>query len=312
MEAFKATLSPMLVMLLCIVIGFILNKLNLLPENSATVLSKLVNFILVPSLIITTFMKYCTVASLKEQYKLILYSLSAVLISIGIAYLLAPLFEKDAYKKNIYRYAITFSNFSFLGNAIVPAILGEEMLFDYLIFSLPLNFAVYTWGIAILIPLKGKKNNPLYSLFNPIIFSLGIGIIFGLANVQKIIPIFITSSLNSFAACMGPIAMLLTGFTIGGYNVLTLLKNKKVYVITFLRLFILPALLLTLLYFSGADSHILTLALFAFASPLGLNTIIFPAAYGGDTKIGASMALISHSFGIVSIPILYSILKAIL
>ncbi len=312
MEVFKATLSPMLVMLLCIITGFVLNKFKFLPENSASVLSKLVNYILVPSLIINTFMKYCTVASLKEQYKMILYCAGAVLLAICIAYLLSPLFEKDAYRKNIYRYALTFGNFAFMGNAIVPAILGEEMLYEYLIFTLPLNFAVYTWGIAILIPLKGDKKNPLTSLLNPVIFSLGIGIILGLTNTQKYMPEFISSTLNNFSACMGPIAMLLTGFTIGGYNVLTLLKNQKVYIATFLRLFILPTLTLVLLYLAGADKHMLTLALFAFATPLGLNTVVFPAAYGGDTSTGASMAMISHTLCVITIPILYSILQFIL
>ena len=40
-DVFSATLSPMLVMFLCMVIGFILNKKKLCPENTTTVLSKL-------------------------------------------------------------------------------------------------------------------------------------------------------------------------------------------------------------------------------------------------------------------------------
>ena len=72
LDAFIATLSPMLVMFSCIVIGFVLNKRKALPDNTSTVLSKLENSVLVPSLIINTFMSYCTVASLKQQYKMML------------------------------------------------------------------------------------------------------------------------------------------------------------------------------------------------------------------------------------------------
>ena len=141
LSTFQATLSPMLVMFLCIVIGFTLNKKKLSPDNTATVLSKLENFVLVPALIVNTFMKYCTVASLRDQYRLILYSIFATLVAVALAYPISMLFEKDAYKRNIYRYTIAFGNFGFMGNAIVPAIMGEEILYNYLLFTLPLNLA---------------------------------------------------------------------------------------------------------------------------------------------------------------------------
>jgi predicted permease len=39
--------------------------------------------------------------------------------------------------------------------------------------------------------------------------------------------------------------------------------------------------------------------------PLGLNTIVIPAAYGKDTTAAAGMALISHTLAVISIPILF-------
>ena len=48
-QVFLATLDPMLVLFICMVVGFILNKLRLLPENAATVLSKLENYVLLPA-----------------------------------------------------------------------------------------------------------------------------------------------------------------------------------------------------------------------------------------------------------------------
>ena len=75
----------MLVMFLCMLIGFGANKLKLAPDNTATVLSKLENYFFVPALIINTFMKYCTVQSVSENYQLILYSAIALVIAIVIA-----------------------------------------------------------------------------------------------------------------------------------------------------------------------------------------------------------------------------------
>ncbi len=317
LSTFQATLSPMLVMFLCIVIGFVLNKKKLCPANTATVLSKLENNVLIPALVINTFMKYCTVASLREQYSLVLYCVLSVLIAIALAYPLARLFEKSGYKQNIYRYAMAFGNFGFMGNAIVPAILGSEALYNYMLFTLPLNIAVYTWGASILIPkdsapADGKKQNPLLRLLNPAMVSIALGALLGLTGAEAVIPAFITTTLGNLAACMGPLAMVLTGFVIGDYDVMALIKNKKVYIASFLRLFILPAFFLALLMLLGADDQTVTYALFAFATPLGLNTVVFPAAYGGDTSTGASMAMISHTVCVITIPLMYALLLLIL
>lgn len=37
------------------------------------------------------------------------------------------------------------------------------------------------------------------------------------------------------------------------------------------------------------------------------NTVVFPAAYGGDTTPCASMALISHVMSIIIIPIMFTL-----
>jgi hypothetical protein len=58
-------------------------------------------------------------------------------------------------------------------------------------------------------------------------------------------------------------------------------------------------------------NSVLYLGFFATASALGLNTIVFPEAYGGNPKIGASMALISHTLCIVSMPIMYALMNLI-
>lgn len=311
LQTFLATLSPMLVMFLCMALGFVSNKLRLTPDNTATVLSKLENYFLVPALIINTFMNYCTVASVKEQYKLILYCLIVLVLAVVIAWPLSGVFCRCGYTREIYKYALTFGNFSFMGNAIVPAILGPEMLYSYMLYILPLNIAVYTGGVIILIP-KGQGKNILKSLLNPIFVSIIIGAVLGLTGAKQYIPSFVTSTIGNLAACMGPLAMLLTGFVIGDYKFGKLLKNGKVYIATALRLIILPALFLGLLILLKADDMTLILTFFAFGTPLGLNTVVFPAAYGGDTATGASMAMISHTLCIITIPLMYAALKAVL
>lgn len=316
LQTFLATLSPMLVLFCCIVIGFLLKRLKILPSNAGAVMSKLETYVFVPALTISTFMNYCTVESLATYSNLILYSIISVLLAMGIAIPLSCLFVKErSYKRNIYKYALTFANCGFMGNAIVPAVLGAAdgaILYKYLLFTLPLSLVIYSWGIYILVP-RGEGHGGVWkNLLNPTIIAMAIGIALGLSGIGQHLPDFVVTLIDNCKVCMGPVAMILTGFIIGGFPFMDLLNDKKVYIATGLRLVVIPAVILGALKLIGASDLALTLALFAYATPLGMNTVVFPAAYGGDTKTGASMAAISHTLCVVTIPVMYALLTLLL
>ena len=310
-EVFKSTLSPMLTMFTCIIAGYILNRSKKAPENTGAVLSKCENYIIIPALILNTYMKRHTIETLRVNYGLITYSTITLAAAMVIGSLLSRAFSKDTYTRNIYKYALTIANFGYMGNAIVQMILGDEMLYKYMLYTTPLGFAVYSWGMAILTPNNDKKISPMKFLISPSRIAMISGIILGDSGLGNYLPGFFTTAIGNLSACMGPLAMILTGFVIAKYNFIDMLKNAKVYVATFLRLVVLPMIFVTALYFIGAEKEIILLTFIAFGTPLGLNTVVFPAAYGGDTNTGASMAMISHTLCVITIPILYSLICAI-
>ena len=307
-NTFIATLTPMVNMFLLIAAGYILRKLNILPENSGNILSKLETYLLVPSVSLYTMLTFGSTEAYSSHMPTILYATLAVALSIGVALPLSQAFmPTDEYKRGIYKYALTFANYGFMGNAIVPYILGgDEHLFNYILYTIPLAIITNTWGFSQLIP-KDKNKSSLLRILNPSTVALILGLFLSITGLSRFIPAAAKDAVESLKQCMGPIAMVLTGYVLAGYSFTDLLLNKKVYAATFLRLFILPAFLIIVLKIFGADSYTLTLTLFAFATPLGLNTVVFPAAYGADTKTGASMAMISHILSVISIPIMYMV-----
>ncbi len=314
MEVLLATLYPMLAMFLCMLVGFILNKCRLVPKNSGEVLSKLENYIFVPALVFATFTEYCDINSLIENRGLIFYAILSLAFAYAIAIPLSMLFQKKGtYKNKIYQYALTFGNFSFMGNAIVPAIMGRgDHLFKYMLFTLPLLTAVYTWGVFVLTPKEKRQGSIFKSLLNPIFIALLLGVIVGVFDLKNYIPPYVQSTINYFKSCMAPLAMFLTGFVVGGYEFKSLLRHKKIYIATVLRLFVIPVVLLAILKIFGAADYTIQLALIAYATPLGLNTVVFPEAFGGDSKPGASMAMISHIVCVISIPVMYALTNWVL
>ena len=313
LETFSATVSAMLVMFLCIAIGFILRKCRLAPENTASVLSKLELYVFLPAQILVTFLNYCTVETLQVQYRTVLYGALAVGLEIVIGLLVARFFSKEKTERNLYLYNLIIANMGFLGNAIVPQIMGQEALYSYLLFCLPFNIVLYTWAINLLIPPEKLEKKSIWKkLAHPTLIAMAIGVLLGLSGAGKVLPGFVSTTLTNLSGCMGPVAMLLTGFVIGGYKIGGLLRNLKVYIITVIRLLVLPCVAVAVLTLLGADKEISLLAMFACGAALGLNTVVVPAAYDGDTRPGAAMAMISHIGAVITIPLLYALFTQIL
>ncbi len=312
LETFIATLNPMLVMFGCILIGYALRKANLAPENTGTALSKVENYVFMPAQVAVTFMTYCTVESLAANYRYILYSILCLAVSTLMGVPLSNLFSKDGKNRGVYRYALVFANFGFLGNSLVPQMLGQEYLYPYLLFTLPVNFWAFLWGMNQMVPAEAGKGSPLKRLLNPVMIGIFAGAALGLTGLARLLPAFVMTTMNSLSACMGPTAMILTGFIVGGFDVKEMLCNKKVYVMTLLRISVLPAIILAVLWLCGGDLSVMTMALVAFGAALGMNTVVIPAAYGRDTKPGAAMTMISHVCAVISIPLMYALLCALM
>lgn len=323
MEIFSLTLTQMLVMFVLMLTGYILKKSNFIPDDSSAVISKLLAFVLAPALTLNNQILNCTPKTFAENSVLMLYGLVIVLVAIGLSYPLSSLFIKNreksselAYQRQIYKYALTFGNFSYMGNYIVLGIWGDVMLFKYNMFTFVMNIIVYVWGIYVLVP-KSHNSRSIWSnlksgLLTPPFIALILGIFLGLTGISSYVPAFVTSSLKSAGDCMGPMAMLLAGIVIGEYDFSELLGDKKVYLAALLRLIIIPALFVSVLKLLNIQSDIIVITLIAYATPMGLNTIVFPAAYGGNTKIGASMTMISSILSIITIPIMYYIFSVLL
>ena len=315
MEMFSLTLQQLLMMFTLIVIGFMLRKARVLPETSDLTLSRLELYVFTPALNFITQLTKCTPQSLAENSKLILYGAVVALAAIILALPLSNLFVRHAsdsserlYQRSIYRYALTFANYGFMGNFIVLGLWGADGLFKYQLLNFVLSLFCQSYGLYLLIPKeKGSslKDNIIKGLVSPPMIALAAGCIGGLLNLQGHLPTFLLNAADSASACMGPAAMLLAGFVIGGYQFKGLLLNKKVYLATAMRLFVLPGFFLAIMHWLGIEKEIMKLTLITFACPLGLNTIVYPAAYGGDTKTGASMTMISTTLSVITIPLMY-------
>lgn len=309
MSAFITTLNQIFFLFGFIVIGYILVKIKVLPENTATVLSKLENTIFIPALVMGTFIENFTIERIAATWKLLSVSFIIAFIAIPFAISVSKLVTKDKYIQKIYTYGLSFSNFGFMGNAIVSS-LFTDIFFEYLIFTLPLWILIYLWGVPkLLIVDAGKKHTfkeSLKSFVNPMFIAMLIGMVIGLLNIS--LPNWAVSLIDVSGDCMSPIAMILTGVVVSSISLKKTFTNVRIYAVSIIRLIIMPVFFMAVASFFEISETTYICALCSLAMPLGLNTIVIPSALGKDTTVAAGMAVISHLLSCITIPLVFAIM----
>ena len=207
MSTFVTTLSQISYLFLLIIAGFVVMKVCKLPSMATNVLSKLVSTLFMPALILTNFMENFTVARLSSAWPFALAGVIVVTISVAIGMIISRLTAKDDYHRRIHSYCLAFSNFGFMGTAVVSTLM-PELFMSYLILCTPMWVVNYSWAVpALLIPSEKKKGFSFKNLLNPLFIAMVIGIVIGMTSLP--IPSFLDVSIDALSKCMSPSTMLL-------------------------------------------------------------------------------------------------------
>lgn len=302
----ETTFSQMAFLFLLIAIGYILAKFKLVPDSTEGALSKLENYVFIPALVMGTFMNNFTIDKIASAKDVLIGSILIEVVVICVSLGVVRLCTKDKYIQNIYLYGLCFSNFGFMGNAIVSALFPEIFL-EYLLFTVVLWAGIYIWGAPALLigDNSGKKlfsAQRLKAFVNPMFIGMIIGAVIGLSGVK--VPAFADNLVTSLGNCMSPVAMLLSGMTVARKDLVSILKIKSIYVISVIRLIVYPLLFILAMQLIPMSKTVMICGLCSIAMPLGLNTIVIPAAYGKDTSVAAGMALVSHILSCITIPLI--------
>lgn len=314
LESFLTTLEQMARILILLAIGYTFNKLRLVPKSAEPVLSKFVTMLFLPCLTLYSYATECDFQSLITYSRWTLFGCLVVALSVGISFLLAGRFSGgNQYLKGVYRYALAIPNTGAVATPLVLAFFGTSGLFRYQMFTFSFSIVTYTWGIMQLQPVDGRHDLRFYlrRIFNANFVAMLIGIVLGLLQAKNWVPAVVFNTVHDLSSCYVIVALLLTGFSIADYPMHEVVGNKKYYIFAALRLIILPCLFLLLVKVLQVEPMLSTMVVLSISCPCGMNTVVYPAAYGEDCKPGASMVLISSILSVVTVPVMYALATTI-
>ncbi len=288
-------------LLIFIAIGYILGHFNIVDKSHSKILSVILVYFVSPCTSVKSLASGFTVEYLKNYYPMILVSVGLFLFFIFIALFVSRLFTKNRYERNVYHYTLTVPNYGYMGYALAEGLFGAAGLLNMVVFCLFVGVYIASVGYVML---TNQKFN--WKLFlKPNFAGLFIGIFLGLTQLPM--PSLFNDIVNTSAACLSPLAMLLTGIVISEFKFKDLIVDKKAYIVSALRLIVIPLLVLLMLKpFFKPD--IVTTAVLYHALPCGLNTIVYAKSANENYILGAKFAVVSNLLSLITLPLVLAII----
>lgn len=295
--------------------GYVLVKAKVVEEKFSSVLSKLLTYVGMPFLILSSTLNISF--SGHFTLKIVLLGAGGLLFMFAFFFLSFLLVKKDMEKKKrgMMQFCMTFSNNGFLGIPLAKAVFGDSSIVTYvIILNISMNVLMFTLGIGLI---SGEKKRKIAkdALFNPVVVFFILGIILNLVHATEYVPEITTFS-DHFSNIVTPLSMTILGMKLAGIKMSTLYANKKTYYVSTVKLVLMPTLVvavsLLLNLIVPIDNELIIGLFIALAMPTAGLSSAFADTYNGDTENAVAYTLGSTVLSTITIPLLYWLLCLII
>lgn len=295
MDISLIVLTQTAIMFIYILVGFVLYKGKLLNENGAKAIGNILVYLVIPTVVIKAFF----IERTKETTMSLLYSFGLGALSLLIAILISFIVFRN--KRRVCNFSSSFSNAAFMGIPLVTALFGDIAVIYITGMIALLNILQYTYG-QFIISGDRKSIKILNMLKSPVVISLLIGLLLYCINID--LPSLVKTPITGFAALNAPLAMLLIGIYLARVRLKSLFIVKIVYLVSFLRLLLIPVITVSIFKFFNIDVKILGAITIAAAAPVGSNVVVFAQKNEVEPELAVLAVCQSTLFSIVTLPVI--------
>lgn len=295
------------ILYIIVLVGIVCDKIGLFTDKTAKACTDLLFYIITPCVIIQSFLT-------QEFTKQTGISL---LIAVGCGFLMhfvaivlnIPLYQKGNKEQNaLFRYSSIYGNVGYMTLPLTEAILGSEGVFYCSAVVMAFNVMSFTHGVYIMNSEEGKFEKKKLIL-NPGVISVLLGLPLFLLNIK--LPELIYSPISYLSTMQTPIAMLIFGTFLAHTKLNDIFKHKKILLVAFMKLIVLPAAMVGIYYLFGLSGTLLTALTISSCAPTANNTVMFAAKYEKDTSLAAQIVAIVSFISVITMPIIIAAVQSI-
>ncbi|MFV0393144.1 MAG: AEC family transporter [Coprobacillaceae bacterium] len=288
-------------------IGFILVRKKICKKDDSKLLSTLLLYVAAPCAIIKSFQIERTETKMQGLLLAVIAAIIVHIIFISMSYVLGRTLRFNAIEKA----CIIYSN---CGNLIIPLVtimLGPEMTFYTSGYMIVQNNLMWTHCKYIISEESTFNIRKILFSFNIIAIIIGLVIFY----FQISVPIVISSAVSSLTNLMGPLSMIVVGMLLSNIDLKEVFSKKRAYLVSGLRLIILPAIVLFIFIvldlssFVSNGKEILLVSLLAASAPSASTVTNFAQLYNNkpeDASIINAMSVLLCIITMPTIMMLYS------
>lgn len=309
MDTVITILLQVVTMFLLAGVGYLMFKAGKISLEGSKSIGNILIFLSLPCVIINSFLVERT------PERILGFCISAVMAAVvlGLSILISRLVLG---RSAIDNFAGSFANPAFFGAPLIVAAIGSGGVFYIAAFIAFLNLLQWTYGVSLLessdengmIPaqrVKKAASNPMALLGKlikaPFMIAILIGLFFFLTGIPM--PSILGKCISNIAGLNTPLAMFAIGIYMAQIDILKMFRKPRLYLVSLVRMVIIPAVALVLLCLLPASMNDLKLAvLIASACPVGSNVAVYAQLHNRDYGYAVETVVISTLLSIITLP----------
>ena len=310
MTVFIATFGKLITIFIYILIGFAAARKKIFSESFMSGISSFLMTVPVPCLILTSFQVEYTAEKMKQGGLAFAVSMVIIAVGIGIGYLVARMLRIPREDKAVWVYATAFPNHVFMGWPVMAAIFGQEAIFYAAFANLAFSAYAYTFGIWIFKKYGedgGQKESLRKTLLTPINIALVVALILFVTGLR--LPGAVAGAVDGFGSVTTPLAMFYVGTILAGNRLREVFADRRVYIISFLRLILVPMIVLFAARPLVADTISYGTLVIGNAMPVAAYCAIYAGAYKNNVQLASRFVSVTSILCLVTLPLFAVLLQ---
>lgn len=314
MDTVSITLQAVAALIIIGLLGFLIVKRNVLPENILQILGILAIDIALPCIVFVNIMLQFSPSStaLWWQYPIwwVIFTIMALILT------LITMFISSHKTRREFAISLFFQNGLFFPFVIILGIFGPKTpIIPELFLFIALHPSVFFSTNHLFFKRKkleeGKKEKGRVKwgrIFNPVLLSTLIALIIKLSGGERYFPNFILTALQMIGSMAVPLLMLI----LGGSLYVDFKKRGKIFIQEIFKFILIKNLVFPIIFIGFLilvrPSYSIALIIFLESAAPPITAIpIQVQKYGGNSSITNQFILASFIFSIISIPLVFII-----
>lgn len=306
MEVIIQSFNGVATILIMVAIGAAIERKGWITEDSVLLISRLVNFVCLPTYMCSTMLANFSRQQLIEMAGGIAVPMLAQLSGLVAAKLLAKVMRVSKEHDGIFTICVSLSNTIFIGLPLCVALFGDTAIPYIMLYYMATTVIFWTLGVQQIASSAGEETAmfsmaTVKKIASPPLFGFITGSIMVLLGLNLPFPIF--RAFRYVGSMTTPLAMLFIGIAMSKTDWSQFKLSWELVAAMLGRYLICPFIVMALLPFFQLPEMMGKVFVIMAALPAMGNISVVAKAYDGDYKYAAMLTAVSTGLAVIVVPI---------